>query len=326
MKIKCFFLSLCCILFPILIACDDEQTDDQGITETEINDTERPAALKGKLLYHSYTEYTTGDSEIYLYDFASNKIEHLSKNWNIRNPMNAHISPDGKRVVFMGQTNKSWDVFIYDLSKKSVPENLTAALGDDIRDEDPKFSPDGKKICFKHHWRIAEMDLETKKVTILTDWDYGIPYYNHDGSKIICTKGDAATSSIAVIDIQTKEVRTLYDTPGVQDYYPINANNESFFYSVGYATDNKIDQVYRGYWNGKKSVCLPFNNMDGDYSDAYPVTNTNWVVLCSTRTGSAGSYDLYIANTKTGKIYSMQDYNTNINTKKNELGPCYFEN
>lgn len=321
-----FYPIFCLILSCMLTACGDEKTDDPTIPETEINDTERPVTLKGKLLYHRYTEYTTGDSEIYLYDFASDKIEHLSKNWNIRNPMNAHISPDGKQIVFMGQTDKNWDVFRYDLTKKSAPENLTAALGDDIRDEDPKFSPDGKRICFKHHWRVAEMDLATKNVTILTDWDYGIPYYNHDGSKIICTKGDAETSSIAVIDVKTKEIRTLYDTPGVQDYYPINADDESFFYSVGYAPDNKIDQVYRGYWNGKKSVCLPFNNTDGDYSDAYPVANTNWVVLCSTRAGSVGSYDLYIANTKTGKIYSMQDYNMDINTGKSELGPCYFEN
>lgn len=296
--------------------------DDNNATETPPVITEAPS-LKGKLIYHSYTTYDMGDSKMYSYDFGTNELKCISENWNIRNAMNAHFSLDGKQITFMGigEETGTWDIFIYDLSGTTPPVNLTPY--GDTRDEDPKFSPDGKRIAFKQDFRVAEMDLETTKVTRLSPADYSMPYYNADGTKLICSKGDGSTSSIAVIDIKSRTIKTLYDAPNVQDYYPINTDETSFYYSVGYTETNRIDQVYRGYWSGLKSKRLPFNGTDGDYSDAYPV-NSDWVVLSSTRTGGLGGYDLYIANAISGEIFPMTDYNEGISTSKNELGPCVY--
>lgn len=317
MKLNWKPLLIASILLP-LVSCS---SDNDEVPEKPNKSVPAPS-LKGKLVYHNYTTYTTEDSKMYLYDFESDKLESISDNWNIRNAMNAHFSPDGKQIVFMGigETN-SWDIFLYDLTTKEHPKNLLGFATS--RDEDPKFSPDGKRVAFKQNFKVAELDLATGVVTILSPDDYSMPYYNSDGTKLICSKSDGPTSSVAVIDIKTKEIRTLYDEPNVQDYYPINADNESFYYSVGYSPSNRIDQVYRGYWSGKRQVRLPFNGTDGDYSDAYPVNN-DWLILCSTRTGTLGGYDLYIANVNTGDIYSMNDYNKGINSGKNELGPCVF--
>lgn len=304
-------LSICILAAIALWGCGRNPVGDEPAV------TGKPE-LKGKLVFHSYTSYDTGDSQIFLYDFETNKLEQISSGWNISNAMNAHFSPDGKSIVFMGigaETN-TWDIFLYDFTA-APPRNLTA--NGSTRDEDPKFSPDGKRIAFKRDFRVAEMDLETLNVTILSPADYSMPYYNAGGTQLICSKGDGATSSIAVIDIKSKTVKTLYDEPGVQDYYPINADETSFYYSRGYAASNRVDQVYRGYWNGLKSKRLPFNSTDGDYSDAYPV-NEKWVVISSTRTGSLGGYDLYIANVESGDIFPMTDYHPKINTSKNELG------
>ena len=296
--------------------------DDNNATETPPVITDAPS-LKGKLIYHNYTTYDMGDSKMYSYDFGTNELKCISENWNIRNAMNAHFSPDGKQITFMGigEETGTWDIFLYDLSGTTSPVNLTPYGS--TRDEDPKFSPDGKRIAFKQDFRVAEMNLETTKVTRLSPADYSMPYYNADGTKLICSKGDGSTSSIAVIDIKSRTIKTLYDAPNVQDYYPINADETSFYYSVGYTETNRIDQVYRGYWSGLKSKRLPFNGTDGDYSDAYPV-NSDWVILCSTRKGSLGGYDLYIANAVSGEIFPMTDYNEGINTSKNELGPCVY--
>ncbi len=296
--------------------------DDNNATETPPVITDAPS-LKGKLIYHNYTTYDMGDSKMYSYDFGTNELKCISENWNIRNAMNAHFSPDGKQITFMGigEETGTWDIFLYDLSGTTSPVNLTPYGS--TRDEDPKFSPDGKRIAFKQDFRVAEMNLETTKVTRLSPADYSMPYYNADGTKLICSKGDGSTSSIAVIDIKSRTIKTLYDALNVQDYYPINVDETSFYYSVGYTETNRIDQVYRGYWSGLKSKRLPFNGTDGDYSDAYPV-NSDWVILCSTRTGSLGGYDLYIANAVSGEIFPMTDYNEGINTSKNELGPCVY--
>lgn len=313
-------LLIICSLGLSLFSCNDN--DDNNKTETPPVITEAPT-LKGKLVYHNYTTYDTEDSKMYIYDFGTNELKCISENWKIRNAMNAHFSPDGKQITFMGigEDTNTWDIFLYDLSGTAQPVNLTPYDG--TRDEDPKFSPDGKRIAFKQDFRVAELNLETGKVTKLSPVDYSMPYYNADGTKLICSKGDGATSSIAVIDIKSKSIKILYDAPKVQDYYPINADETSFYYSVGYSETNRVDQVYRGFWSGLKSKRLPFNNTDGDYSDAYPVNN-DWVIICSTRTGSLGGYDLYIANVVSGEIFPMTDYNKNINTAKNELGPCVY--
>jgi len=202
----------------------------------------------------------------------------------------------------------------------------------DTRDEDPKFSPDGKRIVFKRRladdsWRIAEMELATRHITLLpfADDEYSMPYYNADGTKIVASKGGGshAQSSIVVINLQNNSMQTLYDAPGVQDYYPINADATSFYYSSGHSPQWPGDQVWRGYWNGAPAQRLPFNDTEGDYSDATPA-GSDWVVISSTRPGGAGSYDLYIANTQSGAIFPMTDYHSGINTPLAELGPTVF--
>ena len=260
---------------------------------------------------------------MYLFDFATKQLKIISEGWNIRNPMNAHFSPDGKKITFMGigKDTNTWDIFLYDLTQAAAPTNLTP--NHNTRDEDPKFSPDGKRIVFKQDFRVAEMDLTTRAVQVLSPSDCSMPYYNTTGTKLLCSKGDGATSSIEVIDLKTGRITPLYDTPEVQDYYPINVDASSFYYSVGYSKHHAIDQVYRGFWDGRKSERLPFNALDGNYSDAYPV-NSQWVLLSSTRTGSMGGYDLYIAHVSTGEIFSMNAYNTQINTSKEELGAAVF--
>jgi len=282
-------------------------------------------ALQGKMIYHSYTDYSANDSKMYLYDFASNQLTCISNVWNIINPMNAHFSPDGKQITFMGinPSTDSWSIYLYELDSSQQPVRLSTGTD---RDEDPKFSPDGKRITFKRNDRVSEMDLATGNVTVLTPAgsSYSMPYYSPDGAKLVCSKNAGQNSSICLLNMQTNTISVLYDKPNVQDYYPIGVDDNSFYYTTGYSTSNLSDQVYRGYWNGQPSVSLPFNNPNADYSDAYPIDD-QWLVLSSTRSDTRGSYDLYIANAVTGEMYSLTSYNNGINTARSELGAVYYD-
>ncbi|MDR2145075.1 MAG: hypothetical protein LBE91_01265 [Tannerella sp.] len=312
---KIFLLSLVIILLP---AC--ENGEDSG----EITKPSAPLPeLRGKMVYHAYSSYNANDSKMYLFDFGSKQLDLISGGWNIINPMNAHFSPDGRLITFMGiqPGAGNWSIYIYELGSSQPPRNLTSGS---YRDEDPKFSPDGKRIAFKRNSQIAEMNLETGRITLLSPVGYSMPYYNFEGTKIVCSKDGANDSSIHLIDIQTRIMRTLYDNPGLQDYYPIGTDDKSFYYTTGYLPSNIIDQVYRGYWSGLKSARLPFNGTDGDYSDAYPVDD-QWLILSSSRTGTMGGYDLYVANVETGDIYPLTDYHREINTSREELGAVYFK-
>ena len=109
--------------------------------------------LPGRLVFHSYINYGESSSNLYLLDFLAKVLARLNTAaWNLLDPMNAHISRDGKKLVFMARQASNWHVFIWTVGAENPPLNLTAALGG--RNEYPKFSSDGKRIVFKHEGDI----------------------------------------------------------------------------------------------------------------------------------------------------------------------------
>ena len=291
-----------------------------------VSDTERPV-LSGRLVYHNYTSYDDMDSRMYIYDFASDTRTEISTGWTtVTHPMNGHFSPDGKSITFMGIGNGgTWDVFIYDIESGQDPVNLTG--NGDYRDEDPKFSYDGTKIAFKRNDRLATIDVASGEITILSSNDgdsdpYSMPYWSLDGSKMVFGGGAGQDAYIGCWDMENSRMTKLYDRTGVVEYYPITIDEESFYYSAHVSATDNHDQLYKGYWDRRTAVKLAFNRTDADYSDAC-VIGSGWLVLCSTRSDSHGGYDLYIAHETSGAIYSLDDYNTSINSSKNELGASY---
>lgn len=286
-----------------------------------VDNTPQPV-LSGKMVYHSYSCYNCNDSKIFLYNFSTNERTILSQNWTITNPMNAHFSPDGTKIVFMGisQTNNSWDVFIYTLGTNVQPINLTQnSLG---RDEDPKFSPDGSKIVFKQNGILKEMDTTGNILRTFTvpNTEASMPYYTSDGNSIVYSGNESknATADIIKYSISDGTTQLLASMVNINEYYPIVIDANTFLFSRSSGTD----QVYLGYFNGTASIKLPINESDADFSDAYPV-DSHTVLLSSTKTGGRGEYDLYLADKTTGKKWSLNLYNPYINSANNELGGCY---
>ncbi len=326
MNMTSFFPFLLCLL---LSACGRVDDPSEEIPEDKVPETTnvRPV-LDGRMVYHNYTSYDAMDSKMYLYDFKDNSLNEISRNWTVvKHPMNGHFSPDGKKIVFMGigTATKSWDIFLYELGSESEPENLTPA--GNYRDEDPKFSFSGDKICFKRGDKLAEIELKTGRISVLShnnaDEDpYSMPYYSADDSKMLFGGGHNPDSYIGLFDIATSASIKLYDKASTVEYYPVTIDEKAFYFTRHVSSTDTHDQLYKGYFNGSPSKALAFNKPDADYSDACPVEN-GWLILVSTRRGSKGGYDLYISHENDGTIYSLSDYNSLINTDKNELGPDY---
>lgn len=286
--------------------------------------------LTGKVVYHSYDSYGSA-SQMYIYDFAANQLSFVSKNWNIYDPMNAHFSPDGNKIVFMGEAteNSKWDIYIWSVGSGLQPTNLTS--GDNCRDEDPKFSPDGKSICFKQTstggtGNIKVMDLNGLVTNTVTNntVESGMPYFLASGTALIYARGSGSTSDIYIVNLDGTNNRPLENTNNLQEYYPITFDSSSFLYTRSTLTSTPYDQVYKGNFSTGVAISLPFNNSNADYSDAFPC-GPNYVILSSDREGTIGAYDLYIADINSGKIWSLNKYNTGINSRQNELGTCYSE-
>ena len=287
--------------------------------------------IRGKIVFHSYTSYDAGDSQLFIYDFDKDTLLNISFSWTgVSNPMNAHFSPGGKKLTFMGWNSGTtdWDIFLWDTQAGGQPVNLTNARNN--REEDPKFSPCGKKIIYKerywdgsqYKYRFVEMNLTGEIVNIIDppgDDEVSMPFYTPDNLKIIYSKGAGGSASIWRINTDGSGDEALQDNPGIQEYYPVAINDSRYFFTRWLDAGNHTDQVYMG--EGGSRVRLPFND-DNDYSDACYIRD-NYAVVSSTRPGGEGGYDLYIVDIKSGDVWSLQEYFAGINTSKEELGACY---
>lgn len=290
--------------------------------------------LTGKLVYHSYSSYDAYDSKIYLLDFESKKKICLSDSFkHIANPMNACFNPSGTEITFMGVLDNEWNIFKFNLETKHL-ENIIP--DNDLRNEDPKYSPDGNKIAFKQgHWDniledlvydLKEINLITKEITSITDDEYenSMPYYSSCGNYIYYAQNSDEGSKIYKVSRDSKKLKEeIYSEQNLKAYYPIVYKNYLYF-TKWYSTSNNCDNIMRINTITNKLENLPFNSNKYDCSDPCPVSD-KYIVISSTKHNSKGCYDLYLADNETGAMYSLDLFIDKVNDKKNALGACYYK-
>jgi Tol biopolymer transport system component len=283
---------------------------------------------EGKIVFHRYTDFSNYDGQLYILDFGTREFFNLTTAWDIDNTTNAHFSPDGTKLVFMGvprgqHTRSSWDIYLWTVGSSTPPENLTQGNG--VLDQDPKFFPDGQHVAFKHDGDVAIIDLSTRAMTTLTSGgsisEKSMEYPSADGKKILFAEGDGAQSAIYSIDVTTKVIAPLITEP-VQNYYPIVRDDTTFLYARWASTTNAADEIYVSNYAGQ-SAPAAFNTASADDSDPYPVDSV-LVLFSSDRAGGKGGYDLYVGNLSTGATRSLNLFG--VNTQLQELGVCYTRN
>jgi hypothetical protein len=304
---------------------------DGTVTATAVS-----PALAGRVVYHSYASYNDGTSQLFELNLTTGILKTLSSGWtNLKDPMNAHWSPDGTKIVFMARPKKGgnysawYDVFLYTFGKSGGPVNLTKTAS--RHDEDPKFSPDGSRIVYKvRPSTLVEMDLGGNiRNTIVSspDQDRSMPYYSADATAVWFANrpigGSASSTSIHRINLDGSNEIVVVDAPGVVECYPVRDTVGQFLYARTASSTSLFDQIY--LFDGTQSVSLPFNTPDADYSDAFPI-GTQYIVLSSTRAGGRGGYDLYIADRAMGTLWPLSGYNSAVNTPREELGAAYTSN
>jgi len=285
---------------------------------------------EGKIIFHRYSDYAAGDGELYIYDFDKKRLDNISAAWRtiVHHTINAHFSPDGKKIVFMGlpkgkESYYDWDVYLWELDG-GLPQNLTDGNG--LPNEDPKFFADGGRIVLKQNGDIKIMDLATKKIAAVTSDGFNVeesmPYPALDGQRIVYAKSSRyiTHSQIHIMDANGGNDRLLSDAAAAS-YYPIVRDADSFLYPRWVSPDDHRDQIYLADFDGGATPC-PFNNVAADNSDPYPVPKTNYVFFSSNRNGGQGSWDLYLGDLESGEAWSLQSFG--VNSDRAELGVSYF--
>lgn len=257
-----------------------------------------------------------------MFDFRNNVLICPSDSWKtLRDPMNAHFSPDGRRFVFMGVSTKTnqWDCFLYELDSGEEPRNLTESFGG--RNEDPKWHPMGDRIVFKHdRHHLVETDESGSRFDVLVSdekLELSMPCYTTDGLKVLFSASTPNDADIEVVDLETDARRKLYE-----GYYPIAESTSSFVFSGNQSPEGRHDQIYRGFVDGREPIRLAFNMDDADTSDPFPVGD-GFYFVSSTRGTPRDIYKLFLADAKSGAVVPLSEINPMVNTGRNELGACF---
>lgn len=285
----------------------------------------------GKIVFHRYTDWNAWDGQLFIFDFGTRSLDNISVNWNtVEHTTNAHFSPDGKKLVFMAvpkgaRTWNSWNIYVWTLGSKDEPRELIPNNG--LMDQDPKFFPDGTNVTFKLNGDVGVVNTTTGVVTKLTNQgmtsEKSMEYPTTDGKNILFVEGGEPNSYVYSMNIQTKKVTPLVQTPGVQNYYCIVRDDSTFLYARWTSATNKSDDIYLANMTTGTIRPVVFNNSGADDSDPYPV-NDSLVLFSSNRATGKGGYDLWVGNLTTGETRSLSLFG--VNSALQELGVCYTNN
>ena len=296
------------------------------------SNTTFPASLTGKLAYHSYVSYGDGTSQLFIYDFAARTLQQVSQPaWGIQDPMNAVFSPDGKWIAFMGITNNAWNVFFWQVGSSNRPINLTNSTGQ-TRNEDPKFSADGKSLMFKQNGDVMQAALSyTSSGPVFTSIvnltrtapavENSMPFLTPDGTAVYYATGTGSNMGLYKQTVGSTN-KVAFDTPaGLVAYYPIVRADGTVFYARWLVNDTPTAEIYTKVNPGDTPNQLSLNDCNSNNSDPSPVNGTNYVFFSST---TAGGYQLYLGDASTGQRWSLSQFGVNNDTTKAKLGSNYY--
>jgi len=285
----------------------------------------------GKLVWHSYTSYGDGSSQLFVRDIAAGSTTNVSSSWacasgcTVKDPMNAVWSADGNWLLFMGVANNAWNLFAVSASGGS-PINLTGSTGT-TRNEDPKFSADGTKVVWKQGqagtWRVMQApwsvtggtpSLGTTTTLITGSTENSMPFLDSAGTTLYYSAGSSSPFTLYSKALPSGTPSSISSS----GYYPVVRWSDNTVFWADDTTQGANDQVaYKA--SGGSTTYPSINDCNGNNSDPWPVGSTNYVFFSST---TPGGYQLYLGDLSNGNRYNLSAWYSD--TAKAHLGSSYY--
>ncbi len=211
----------------------------------------------------AFVSKTSFGDRIYVMNFKSGEIVYTFSFPEFDAIYEIDVSKDGKKIVFAGQKDLKNDIYVYEIETGKI----TQITNDHYYDNQPRWSPDDKKIVFASARTINESakrdqvfskltgdifyyDLEENVFYSVTDdkQNNSFPFWNSDGSKILFVSEQEITTNFEVIDILTGQRAQVTNVHGGVFTGDISANDDELIFS--------------GYYNGGWDVYLRSNPLD----------------------------------------------------------------
>ncbi len=202
----------------------------------------RQAAFDSRIVYFAKRE---GNFELFRLNLLTDYEIQLTAD-NAANQFPA-VSPDSSRVAF--QSDRDGDFDIYSVNESGG--NLVQVVQNNVDDVLPSWSGDGEWLAFASDARgdgnydlfIARPDGSDLQRVLTNGRRNNHPRWSPDGHSLVFTTGqrqDARTWEIAILDLDTREVRMLTDDT-VRDAWPIfSLDGKDIYYVSGSDTRHAI--------------------------------------------------------------------------------------
>lgn len=193
-----------------------------------------------------YQSNRTGTWQLWLMDVDSAAQRRLTN--NTHNDNFVDWSPDGEWLAFVSDRDGDEELYRMRLDGSDL-QRLTR---DPARDIHPYFAPDGRSLLFNStrgngSLDLYRLDLEDLTAERLTDGPESdtCARYSPDMSQLVFLRNDATMDDVMLMDLATRRVSNLTNTPPVMDGWPMfSPDGRWIYYSTTRTGRHSIHRVH----------------------------------------------------------------------------------
>ncbi len=150
------------------------------------------------------------------------------------------FSPDGRRLVFAGETDKSWNLYEASIAQKKEDEpyfynstvvDVKPILENGAENFQPQYSPDGKEVAYlENRTALKVLNLDTHQTRLVLSGDKNYSYsdgdqwydWAPDGKWFAVTFNDPHrwSQEVGIVDAGGKQQLTNLTNSGYEDVHP----------------------------------------------------------------------------------------------------------
>lgn len=227
----------------------------------------------------AFVAKTTDGDRIYIFDTKKKKVKSSIFLEQFDAIYEIDVDKTGERIVFSGQENNKNNLYIYNLSDKS----LTQITNDYYEDSQPRWSNDGAKIVFSSERSFKE---QSRYEHIFSKLNKNIFLYDLEDESFWQLTFSDANCSFPVWTSKDDEILYVSEEGGISNFKLFNIQNSTQasldkFYSGVYDADLSHDDdmlVFSCFSNGAWDLYVlnkPFSFLE--YKDAEPIKQCNFV-------------------------------------------------